>query len=147
METPRGRRYLREGLFRCDAQGRIVGSDGSALASSAALGPRAEALVITPEGCVFEASGAGGFRAAGWIELAGFARPGALRWETGLGLAETRESGPPAAGARGWIRCEPRWPRGWATPEIAAAWIRERTERAVLAWAEKLAGKSFDGRA
>ncbi|HXG59748.1 MAG TPA: hypothetical protein VNO22_00100 [Planctomycetota bacterium] len=147
LETPRGRRYLREGLFRCDAEGRIVRSDGLCLGSRAALGSRAEALVITPEGCVFEVSGAGGFRAAGGIELVGFARPGGLRWETGLGLAETPESGPPAPGARGWIRCEPRWPRGWPTPEIAAAWIRERTERHALVWAEKRAGTSFDGRA
>lgn len=147
VDTPRGRRYLRGGLFRCDSTGHMVGPDGFPLAALVALAPAAEALVITPEGRVFEVSGGGRFRTAGAIELAEFARPGGLRWETGLGLAETAESGPPVPGASGWIRCEPAWGRGWPTPEIAAAWGRERAERRAFAGSEGMVGKSFDGRA
>ncbi|MFN3484100.1 MAG: hypothetical protein ACK44W_01235 [Planctomycetota bacterium] len=147
VDTPRGRRYLRAGVFRCGQEGRVVGAGGFPLAAPVLLASEAEALVIAPEGEVFQACRGGAFRAAGRIELVGFARPGGLRWETGLGLAETRESGPPGPGGFGWIRCEPGWRRGWPTPEIAAAWRREREERTVWAWSEGKVGESFDGRA
>ncbi len=103
LQSPDGElAYTRNGSFHLDAEGRMVNSDGYALASEIVVPPDATSVAIGSDGIVTAQVGDGGESVElGQIELANFANPGGLQAQGKTLFTETEASGAAILGAPG----------------------------------------------
>lgn len=97
-----GTGYTRNGALKMNAEGRLVNSDGFAVAGEITIPPDAQSVTIAADGTV-SARVPGDTQATelGKIQLAMFANPGGLAAEGGTLFKETSASGAAVLGAPG----------------------------------------------